>query len=419
MLLMLLVLTGYDSLPPLPVLSASGLPEPELWVRQLPNELRIDLFDGHFFGIDADLSVAKFALNGSFTKKNEWTSTDFGHGTTSCSFFLPGIWIEPRLEARLLRRVDEYLQIKPGADLTLFTPSVLAVGSFDWHRWLMNDQISHEVTGEIMLAFDRMRHVPQLTLAGMYLNDDLVPSASLRINVGDFHLKVGSLIRTVPFSPSIAITYAEPWVDITTRIRTGIKHNMTEELFEPELPLKYTSAVEAETLSMAAEVTAAFNLGGQELRFSGSYREWTYRLDIDSSYRLSGTREVHEFNLSLSARNRLSVAALHLDNSLHLLYNTSDSALAFVPGHSVIDTMAIRISIFELAGSMRYVPARSGILEELPGYCRLSAAAGIRIMILKCYVAIDNITDTRIEIYDGYFLTGRQYAVGTELAIVF
>lgn len=419
MLLMLLVLAGYDSLPPLPDLSTSGLPEPELWIRQLPSGLRIEGHTGQFSGIEADLDVGDFALHGSFTRKNEWQNTDLGRGAFSYSLFLPGLWIEPRLGCRLLRRADEYLQVKPGFELTLFTPSVMAVGSLDWDRWQMDGEIFHEGTGEVMLAFDRLRYIPQLTLAGMYVNEDLVPSASLRINIGDFHLKVGSLIRTDPFSPSIAITYAEPRVDISTSVRTGIKHNMMDEFFDPGLPLKYTSGVVAETLSMAADLMAAFDLGGQKLRLAGSYKEWICRLDIDSFYFVSGTREVNELSIALSAHNRFFIAGFHFDNSLSLSYNACDSALAFIPGHSVADTMAVQVSIIELAGRMRYIPARSGILKELPGYCLVSATAGIRLWLMKFYAAIDNIMDARSEIYDGYFLSGRQYSAGAELEMKF
>lgn len=419
MFMIFLLLCGYDSLPPLPDLSASSLPEPELWIGQPPHGLRLNGYAGQFSGIDADINAGPFKLRGSFERKDEWLITDAGQAAISCALRGPRCWIEPRLGTRLLQRRARYLQVRPGFDLILFTPSIIATGSIDWDRWQIDGTIVHEARTELMLAFDQIDYIPQLTLSTAYVGQDIVPAASLQFNVGAFHLKVGSRARTGPFSPSLSIAYAEPQFDISTSIRTGIKHNMLDSYFRPELPVVYPTAVPAETLSMAADLTMNLDLAGQTVGFSGSYQEWIYRLDIDSSYLVAGVHAVHELNLALSARNRFVIAGCHFDNCLSLSYAASDSALAFVPGHSIADTMALRISILEMTGAVHYIPDRAGVVAQLPALCRVSATAGVRLFMLKFYAAVDNITDVRTELYDGFFLTGRQYAAGTELKIRF
>lgn len=419
MLVILLLLGVHDSLPPLPDLSASGMPEPGLWIERPARGLRINGYAGHFSGVDGDFGFGAFNLRGSFARQDEWLSTDVGEAAAAFSLRRPRCWIEPRIGTRLLRRRDEYLQIRPGIDLTLFTPSIIALGSMDWDRWRMNEATVHEATAELMLAFDQIDYVPQLTLSTMYVGQELVPSAALRFNIGAFHLEVGSRVRTGPLSPSLSITYAQPQLAVSTSIRTGTKHNTLDSFFDPELPVIYPSAVPTETLSMAADLAADLDLAGQRLRLSGSYREWICRLDIDSSYRVTGMRDVNELNLALSAHNRFVIGPFHFDNRLCLSYAASDSALAFVPGRSIADTMALNVSFLELTGRLQYVPARTGVTAELPGYCRLSATAGVRLFVLKFYAAVDNIADVQTEVYDGYFLTGRQYAAGTELRVEF
>jgi len=414
MLVIILLTTIYDSMPPLPDLARSEFPEPAFWIEPLPNRLRINGFAGQFSGVAVDLGISNFSLEGRIARENKWDSTDTGTASLSYSIFLPRLWIQPQLHALSLKRDRLYQKINPGLGLRIFAPSFVIGGAFEYSRWLVDNATVHETTGDIFLALDRLSYVPQLALTGIYTDRNLKPAISAQLNIGYFHLKLGSSLKAGFPSPDISITYAEPWVSISTNVRTGVQYNTLSTLFNPELPIEYPTSIEAETLSLAADMMFEFSVREQKFRLGSSYKEWIYRLDIDNYYSISGTRDVQEINLTVSAQNQLDLSRFHILNKLHFSYNASDSTIAFMPDYAINDTFIMNIGIFEMTGDIQHVSKKSGIGKDLPAYYRISTTAGLKLLFLKLYVAIDNITDDTSEIYDDYFLTGRKYAAGIE-----
>jgi hypothetical protein len=414
MLFIILLITVYDSMPPLPDLAESEFPEPALWVEPLPSSLCINGFAGQFSGVAVDLGISSFSLEGNIIRENKWDSTDMGNASLSYSISLPRLWIQPQLHALSFKRDRLYQKINPRLGLRILAPSFIIGGSFDFTRWLVENETVHETTGDIFLGLDRLSFVPQLALTGIYTDRLLKPGISAQLNIGYFHLKFGSVLRAGFPSPDISITYAEPWVRISTNVRTGVRYNTLTTLFDPELPVEYPTIVEAETLGLAADLMFEFSVREQKFRVGSSYKEWVYRLNIDDYYLISGMRDVQEINLTISAQNQLDLGKFQILNKLHFSYNKSDSTIVFLPGYAINDTFSMNIGIFELTGDIKRFSRRSGIGEDLPVYYRINTAAGLKLLFLKLYVAIDNITDNTSEIYDNYFLTGRKYAAGIE-----
>jgi hypothetical protein len=414
-MLALLFLISYDSLPPLPDLSTLDYPEPALWVEPAQREIMINGFAGQFRGVGVDFDLGHFLAAGNLTKKDEWDSTDAGKMALSYRVTLPRLWIKPKIEAQLLRRQDEYQQITPGIEFTLFTSPLIANGILDYTRWLINDEHSSEASGELSIVFDRIAYLPGLTVKGIQTQGAIKPSMFARLNFHSFHLALGSAIKTGFPSPNLEVTYKEPWIEIAANVQTGVKHNMLKQYFDPDFPIKYQINIPAETLKVSLGLIMQFNVAGQYYRLVSSYQHWLQRLNIGEGYEISTIRDIKEADIHLSAKNCVIVKKFAVGNTVHLHYDTSDSAIAFLPDIDLADTLWLSLGIVELSTDFRYISQRNGIAKTLPPYHTINTTLGFRLWSVKLYLAVHNITDDNSEIYDNYRLTGRQYAGGIEI----
>jgi hypothetical protein len=415
MILVVLLLATYDSLPPLPDLSKSDFPEPQLLSVQTSDTLRFNGYAGHFFGADVDLCLLNLSLDAAYSRTNEWDTADIGSASLSYAMFGPNIWLKPRLRADLLTREEDYRNISPGFEFSLFSRSLVTAGALDYNHWTLNNETVREGSGRVLFTFDRLSYIPQFEMSGVYTGQRIKPSLHTQINVANFHLRLGSLVNRSFPSPRLSIIYATPHFNISTGFNSGVQHSTLISLFDPHLPVRYPTGFPAETLSLAADLTLEIKLPNHHFRLSGSYKEWLCRLDIGGDYMISQILDVQESNLNLSARNVIPLRLIQLSNWLHITYNTSDSALAFSPDYSITDTLTITIGIFEVSADARFISERSGLEKSLQSYYAVNTTFGLKLSFAKCYVAINNVTDNTSEIYDNYYMTGRQYAGGIEI----
>jgi hypothetical protein len=411
----IILLMGYDSLPPLPDLSRMDLPEPALWIETVPRELTIHGFAGEFYGVNLSFDINNFAAHGDFTRKNEWTNTDVGSMLFSYSMALPGLWLKPAFQAMLLRRRDEYTQVNPGIEFALFTAPFVAMGVIDYSRWSVTDEKSNESSGELCLIFDRMKYMPGIGMKGIFTEGELKPTLFARLHLHGFHVELGSLMRTGFPSPSLGLTFRSPWFEIGAGARVGVKHNTLSGFFDPDVPIRYSSSIPSETLNVAFEIRSQLTIHEQEFIFYGAYNQWHHRLDIGKNYGISSITDVEEMNLKIGARNQIRLKNIALSNVLQMQYNNADSAVPFLPEIGLVDTFELDIGPFALSSDLHYISKRNGIEKKLPSSYIINTTVGINIACTELYCRVHNITDERSEIYDGYYYTGRQFAGGIEI----
>lgn len=412
MILLCLLLATYDSLPPLPDLARIEFPEPGLLPAQTAYGVRFGGHAGQFFGADVDLGLQNLSLAAAYSRINEWDTTDMGSASFSYRILSPGFRLRPRLRMDLVQREERHYDISPGIEFDLLSRSLVTRGEFDYNHWDLNNEIAREASGHILATFYRLSYMPQIELSGVYAGHQVKPSLQTQVNVGNFHLKLGSLVNQGFPSPHLSIAYATPGVRVSTAFSSGVRHTTLISFFDPNLPIVYPTSLPAETLSIAADVSFEVKILNHHFRVSGSYKEWLNRTDIGSEYMILQTKDIKESNLKLSARNTIPIEDIRFSNLLHVEYNTSDSALTFIPDYSITDTLIATFGIVELSANTRFLSERSGLEKSLPAYYIVNTSLGVRIFFAKLYLAINNLTDNRSEIYDNYFLTGRQYAGG-------
>lgn len=415
MMLYLLLLLGYDSLPPLPDLSKVNLREPLLWVQPQERSLYLNGYLGQHGGAAVDLDLNTFRAHGVFTRLDDWDETDMGSAEIAARIALPRIWLEPQCNVRYSSRDDRYTQISPGLGMTVFTKPVVATGRFTYSRWLINDAEESEASGEMVFIFDRIDYLPSLVMRGIYTEEQLKPSIYMALHIYGVHVELGSPVVTGFPSPRAEISYSDPRIKTKAAVQTGVKHNTLDTYFQPELPTRYRIEVPAETINVAIDLGVSLNLGNQVFTVGGAYKEWLHRLNISENFEISTTKDVRETNLTLSAHNNLCFGNIDLRNALDVQYNRSDSVIAFLPDFGITDTFSIRIGGLELCTDLLYRSQRDGVSKSLARYYTLGVQAGFRVKFLKLYMLVHNITDEQSEIYDDYFLTGRRYAGGLEI----
>jgi hypothetical protein len=411
----LLMLLAYDSLPPLPDLSKLSVPEPALWMRPAERGLSLNAFAGQFYGADFDLDLYALGARGQFSRNNEWDSTDTGSAQIIARLVMPRLWFEPNFSAQLLRRQDDYTRLTPGLRFRTFTPAVVVSGMFDYSHWLINSEASSEMTGEMSFIFDRITYLPSIIFRGIYTEKNLKPGFFTRLHIGGFHLELGSAIKTGFPSPALSIAYRDPWLEAAAGVRTGVKHSTLADYFKAELPTRYRTGIPAETIRVMVTLDLTLNTRNQSFTFGGAYKKWLSRLAIIETFEISTKQDIKETNLKMCARNNLCLGKIDLKNALHVQYNKSDSAIAFLPDIGITDTLEMIIGGLELSTDFQYLSQRSGTEKSLPRQYMVNTQAGLRVHFIKLYFIIHNITDEKSEIYDGFYLTGRQYAGGIEI----
>jgi hypothetical protein len=410
-MILLFFLISYDSLPPLPDLSQLHFPEPVLWVQPVERSIEAYGYFGDFRGLHLATVIPSLELAGFYSQTNEWDSTETGKGRISYKLQFPGIWIEPRVTGFQLRREDEYRLVKPGLSFIGFSSFALIPVSIDYHHWEIEQESSSEGEARISLIFDKTRYLPCFTARGLYIDERLRTILSGEIQIQNVHLLVSSPV-TGGLSPLLGITYEKPSMDIGMQIQTGITYNLLSEYFEDDVPIKYRTPTPDETLRVSVDFGTELHMHDHSVRLYFSYKDWHHRLMAAENFEMSHIKETQEINSQIRLNNHLTQTFGDISNVFVLSYNWSDSTITFLPEHAVIDTLQLHLGPLEIAADIRYVSERPGIEQMLSRYYIINTDFGIRLYWLKPYISIRNITDQRNEIFDGYFLTGRQYAGG-------
>jgi hypothetical protein len=414
-MLYLLLLLGYDSLPPLPDLSKITLPEPVMWIEPHDRTLLVSGYTGQYSGAKLDLDLHSFRTRGHFTRLEDWDETDTGDAEITANVILPNIWLEPQCTARYLRRDDRYTQIKPELGMTIFTKPVVATGRFAYSHWLINEETEAEALGEMKLIFDRIDYLPSLVMRGIYTDEELKPSLYAQLHISGFHVELGTPVVSGFPSPRVEIAYSDPLIKVKVAVASGVKHNTLDAYFQPELPTKYGIGIPAETVKVTVDLGVSLCFGDHVFTVGGIYGNWLHRLNISEDYEVIATKDVRETNLTLSTQNVLCLGSMDLRNALDVRYNISDSAIAFLPDYSIIDTLTVILGGLELATDLQYFSQRSGVSKSLARYYTFGLQAGYRVKFLKVFFNVHNINDEKPEVFDGYFLAGRKYAGGLEI----
>ncbi|MCK4940675.1 hypothetical protein KAS45_01155 [candidate division WOR-3 bacterium] len=407
----LLFLISYDSLPPLPDLSHLHLPEPVLWAQPVERSIAADGYLGEFRGFHLTTKFSNLEISGLYNQTNEWDSTETGKGYLSYMFRFPGIWFEPRLTAFRLLREDEYRLLTPGFDFIGFSSFAVIPATIDYYRWEINGESSSEADGTISLLFDKTRYLPCITVRGLYTDQRFKTILSGKIHIQNVHLLVSSPV-TGGLSPLLRIAYSKPFIKIATQIQTGVRHNMLNEYFMTDIPLKYRTPIPDETLRVSVDFDTELDIYDHSIALFFSYKDWHHRLVAGDDFQISHINETQEINSHLRIRNQLSSGLLDISNVCTISYNWSDSTINFLPEYALIDTLGLHLGLFEISADIRYVSKRAGIEKMLSRYYIISTDFGIRVYCFKPYISVHNITDETSEIFDDYFLTGRQYAGG-------
>ena len=415
-LVYVLLLYSYDSMPPLPDLSKIQLSEPPFWREPQESEVLINGFAGPFYGADLMLDLRSFFFWGGFEHKDEWDELETGNAQCSYQIALPHLWLKPQLLVQLMSRDVGYGHITPGMQFTVFTPVAIATGMFDYSLWKIADDLASEGAGQISCTFDRISYMPQLIISGIYTDKRLKPALYAQIHIHRFHFMLGSTTIQEPLSPHIAISYKALRTEVLTDIKTGVQHRTLREYFDPEIPIKYSAELPADTLRIGINLGLRIRMNNHTLTLEGSYNDWLSRINTGPDFVISTTREVTGINIGLTMQNNLRVGILKLYHTLHVQYDNIGRAIVFIPDYYVSDTLGIILGRFELSGDVYYASERSGLQKTLPGYGTANTMAGVRLSFLKLYLTLKNITDTKSELYDGYFLKGRQYAGGLEVS---
>ncbi len=413
-MMLLFFLISYDSLPPLPDLARLDFPEPVLWVQ--PVERSIEAYGqlGDFRGLHLAATIPNLELFGFYNQTYEWDSTKIGKGRISYKLQSSGMWAEPRLAMLQLRREDEYRLVKPGLDLIGFSSFAVIPVTVDYHHWEINQENSSEGEATLSIIFDKTKYLPGFSARGLYIDQELKTILSGQIHIQNVHLHVSSPV-TGGLSPRFGITYDRPLIEVGARIQTGIKYILLNEYFTDDMPVKYRTPIPEETLRVSVDFDVEFDMHDHSAAFLFSYKDWHHRLVAGEGFEISHIKETQEINSQLHICNRLARAYVGINNVLVLSYNWADSSITFLPEYTAIDTLQLHLGPFELSADLHYVSERPGIEQTLSRYYIISTDLGIRIFWFKPYISVYNVTDQKDEVYDGYFLTGRQYAGGLHI----
>jgi hypothetical protein len=258
--------------------------------------------------------------------------------------------------------------------------------------------------------------MPQLTISGIYTEERLKPELSAQIHIHRFHFMLGSAIIREPLSPHIAISYRALRTEVSTDIKAGVQHRTLRQYFDPEIPIKYSAELPSDTLRIGINLGLRIRMNDHIITLEGSYNDWLSRINTGPDFMISSAHDVAGINIGLVMQNHFHFGILKLYHTLHVIYDHIDRVIVFVPDYCVSDTLGMMLGRFELSDDVHYTSERSGLEKTLPGYGTINIMAGVRLSFLKFYLTLKNITDTKSELYDGYFLKGRQYTGGLAIS---
>jgi len=415
MLTLLFFLINADSLPPVPDLSQVLFPEPQLWFQPAQKHLGLSLYGGHYFGGDGDLVFDDLDFSLQYELREDWDSLTTAGGQLSYSIPLPHLFLKPSIDGFFLKRGDEYRFLAPELGAQVQLPWSFFAGAVKAELWQINRISYQEYTASADMIFDRVIYMPHFAISGIYSGRKFEPTITAKLHINHVHLSVGSLIsRSFP-SPIFQIQYLKPNISIGAKFMNGALSKTLWQDFDPSLPLHYRISIPTESLKTSITLDCDIDFHDQIIALSTAYNSWFEKTAPSEGFIISSKRDVEELKFFVAVKNSIKSKNIHIKNSLNFIYTWLDSTVAFIPRHTLYDTLIIIMGPIEINAATVQYAARHGVTHSLPGIFTLNPGLGYHYKSLMVFFTVLNATDERDEIYDGYFLNGRQYAAGLSL----
>uniref|UniRef100_A0A7C4TCA8 TonB-dependent receptor n=1 Tax=candidate division WOR-3 bacterium TaxID=2052148 RepID=A0A7C4TCA8_UNCW3 len=415
-MLFLFILLCEDTLPPLPELSNLTLPEPVITVRSKPNILNSNLFVGNFCGGEWELVYKFFKLKSYGEIKNEWDTTRIVAISSQLSLPLNNFYLNPGLDFYYHLRNEEYQLIQPYLEYAAITGGLVIFGELKNCLWKRKKD---EQTGNLNIILDQIQSNPHLEISFIRTDSILQPQTFIRTHLDFLHLGIGFLfLKNFP-SPAIEIKFLTPGIKNEIRIKSGVEKKTLTEYFDPELPFKFELPVPAETLKFGLTDGFKFQFYENVLTTLFSCKYYNARLTIDSCYNLILKDNVEELSFNVNLKNKIQFSKVTIFNSSGFGYNRFNPELPLLARYIIKDEIVINYKFLELISELNYQSDRSGVRNRLPQLLLINIQQEIKYKSFKIFFSIKNLTNIKRQIFDNYYLTGRQFAGGLGVELKF
>ena len=417
---LLFFLITVDSLPPLPDLAQIVFPEPPLWIRKQEHRVMLTGFAGDFWGGSSDVDIENFHFDAQYARTVDWDSLESGSAAVSYALPLPHLLLHPQFTAHYANRNYEYTRFSPQLELSSTLPWSILLGNVRGDFWLIDGVSFQEGIFNAEMIFDKVNYLPHVDFTLLATEAQYRPALAAKIHVRHFHLALGSPLNDDFFSPELTIQYREPELKIETAFRSGVVYQPLSAYYDPTTPVRYSTPVPDESLAIGAHVTATLDLYDHVLAFSSAYENWDSHLVPTDNFMLRHMNNVQKVRVSTMVRNTFTAESFELQNRFHGCYTWTDSLVPLLQKYTIADTLACTVQPFQLYNEFQYVGERTGVTgQKLGAIVLVNARLGIQYACTTFFVSVSNLTNETREMYDGYYLAGRQYAGGIELQFVF
>lgn len=412
MVLLIFFLIRVDSLPPIPDLSQVLFPEPHLWFEPSPKHLELGLYGGQYFGGLCDVAYKDMTFSLYYDDREDWDSIISTHGQTDYVISLPHLYMKPTIGGFYHKQNDEYRFLNPNLSLRTEVPWAFISSTISTELWQINRINYQEYTASADIIFDRIIYMPHFLINGIYSGKKLIPTITGKLHINKIHLSIGSLISKSFPSPMFNIQYLNPTLKIGARLMNGTVVQTLKQKFEPMLPLQYRISIPTESLKTSIVLDCKLDFYNHVIMCSAYYNSWYEKNVPEQGFIISSKKDVEEFKFHIALINNFKSKGMHIKNSLSITYTWLDSTIAFIPRHAVYDTINIGMGPIEITTAVVQYASRNGIIHDLPSMFLISPKFGYHFKRFTLFLKIHNATDEKEEIFDGYFLNGRQYAAG-------
>ncbi len=420
MLIALLFILSYDSLPPLPDLSQVVFPEPPLWTQRPGDRLTLRGYAGDFYGGSLWLDLSNFHLDAQYEHRLDWDSVHTGDFSLSHVFLLSHLMLRPACSGLYVNRNTKHALLAPQLELSSTLPWAILFGNLQADLWWIDSVFSSEGLFDLEMIFDKTDYLPHFDFSLFHTDDRLRPALTTKAHVRHLHLSIGTPVDKDFFSPELIIQYLEPKIKIKTTFKSGTVYQSLSDYFDPDSPIQYESPVPDESLKLGAYASTQLDLYDHLIALSGSYENWNAHIVPAEDFVLRHMNDVQTVDLNFVLKDSFVISTVGLQNSFHICYTWADSVVPLLGDYVISDTFNISFSPVEFGCDVHYASERNGITGNiLPSVLVLDSQIGIAYKSVGLFLAVLNLTDEKKQLYDGHFLHGRQYAGGIEFSLKF
>ncbi len=416
---LIFLIAATDSLPPSPDLSSVVFPEPPLHVVRRINVVGLGGYAGDIIGVNSIIDTKNITLHATYMKRDEWAIIHSGYFDGYLYLIYDNLHLKPSVSGFTLQHQHDYIYTSPGIDFSAPTPWAIVWGQSALDLWRIDGSHQFEYRADMQVIFDKMIYKPHFEITGLYTSQRMRAEAAWNMHIRNLHVSVRSPLAYDFPSPSLTIQYRDPVVTMRGTVRSGSVYHTLKSYFDPDLPIAYTTIVPEESLRLSGSLTIAADLYRHILRIDGSYDNWYNKISVDDSFHLTSVSDIQEFGMKLTAGDSLQLRFLSAANALSVRYHWADTELPLIPTWTVQDSIVLRLAAFDVAFNTLFRSRHDGVTKTLPDILRMDGELGITVTAFRLFFRINNITDTRYEWCDGFFLSGRHYAGGLTIKHTF